>query len=338
MIVTDTILEQASRLKAAGEQFALVTVVRSDSPTSAKPGAKGIVRLDGTIEGWIGGGCAQPAVIKTAKQALRDGQPRLIRITPDTEGDADEGITEFGMACHSGGTLDIFIDPVTVKPTLLILGSAPAGQVLTGLAARVGFHVVVADRRIEREAFPEAAAVLDSMDGITLQPPAFVVVATQGRRDEAGLEAALATGAEYVAFISSGRKADKLREYLKERGHDPARVDAIIAPAGVPTGAVTPEEIALSVLAGVSQARRAGKGAVSAAAAARAPQPETAPEPPAQAGEEAGEAIDPVCGMSVEIADAEHVAEHGGRRYYFCCAGCRHKFEKSPDEYLERST
>jgi len=335
MIVTDTILEQASRLKAAGEQFALVTVVRSDSPTSAKPGAKAIVRLDGTIDGWIGGGCAQPAVIKTAKQALRDGQPRLIRITPDTQGDVDEGITEFGMACHSGGTLDIFIDPVTVKPTLLILGSAPAGQVLAGLAARVGFHVVVADRKIAREQFPEADVVLDSMDGIALQPPAFVVVATQGRRDEAGLEAALATGADYVAFIASARKADKLREYLGERGHDPARVDAIIAPAGVPTGAVTPEEIALSVLAGVSQARRAGQGAVRATAAAGAPEAEPAP---AQGSEEAGEAIDPVCGMTVEIGGAEHVAEHEGRRYYFCCAGCRHRFEKSPDEYLERST
>lgn len=338
MIVSDTILDQASRRKAGGEQFALVTVVRSDSPTSAKPGAKAIVLADGTIEGWIGGGCAQPAVIKTARQALRDGQPRLIRITPDTQGDVDEGITEFGMACHSGGTLDIFIDPVTVKPTLLILGSAPAAQVLTGLAARVGFHVVIADRKLTRVQFPEADVVLDSLEGIALRAPAFVVVATQGRRDEAALEAALATGAEYVAFVSSARKADKLRQYLKERGHDPARVEAIIAPAGVPTGAVTPEEIALSVLAGVSQARRAGQGSVSAAAALGSPQPQPAPEPTAGGDGEAGEAIDPVCGMTVGIADADHVAEHEGRRYYFCCAHCQHSFEKEPGKYLERAT
>ena len=334
MIDTDSILDRASRLKAAGEAFALVTVVRSESPTSAKPGAKAIVHADGTIEGWIGGGCAQPAVLKSVKQALRDGQPRLIRISPDRAESPETGVTEFGMACHSGGTLDIFIEPVTPWPVLLIIGASPAGQTLSVLARRVGFSVQVAAAGATPDLFPDADRVFDRFEGLALEAPAFVVVATQGKRDEAGLEAALATGAQYIAFIASSRKAAKLKQYLKERGHDNARVDAIIAPAGVMTRAVTPDEIALSVLTGVVQARRAGFGAVG-------PQGSTGPgaeTAPATATVAAAEAIDPVCGMAVQTASAEHRSRYGGQVYYFCCPHCRGDFEKEPEKFLKTAT
>ena len=330
MVDCDSILERASQLKAAGKPFAIVTVVRSEAPTSAKPGAKAIVHADGTLEGWIGGGCAQPAVLKSVRQALHEGKPRLIRIAPERTDDAEAGVVEFGMACHSGGTLDIFIDPVTSRPVLLIIGASPAGQVLSVLARQVGFEVHAASGDATRDLFPQADRVIDKLEGITLTAPAFVVVATQGKRDEAGLETALATGAEYIAFIASHRKAAKLKEYLKERGHDAARVEAIIAPAGVMTGAVTPEEIALSVLAGVVQARRTGRGAVhsdavsvSEVAILNAATPTTA------------EAIDPVCGMTVATEGAEHRSEYRGRVFYFCCAHCCHSFNKDPEKYLQ---
>jgi len=118
MIETDAVLDKAAALKAAGAPFALVTVVRAESPTSAKPGAKAVVTADGEIEGWIGGGCAQPVVIKVVKQVLQDGQARLVRISPDRDEVVAEGIMDFNMSCHSGGTLDIFIDPVVVRPAL----------------------------------------------------------------------------------------------------------------------------------------------------------------------------------------------------------------------------
>jgi xanthine dehydrogenase accessory factor len=329
MVDCDSILDRASQLKAAGKPFAVVTVVRSESPTSAKPGAKAIVHADGTIEGWIGGGCAQPAVLKSVRQALQEGKPRLIRISPERTEDPEAGVIEFGMACHSGGTLDIFIDPVTARPVLLIIGASPAGQVLSVLARQVGLTVHAAAIEAARDLFPQADRVFDTLDGLTLSAPAFVVVATQGKRDEAGLEAALATGAEYIAFIASRRKSAKVKQYLKERGHDHDRVDGIIAPAGVMTGAVTPEEIALSVLTGVVQARRAGRGAVRAAAAGGevAVLNVSAPSAP--------EAIDPVCGMAVATQGAEHRSEYRGQVYYFCCAHCRHSFEKEPQKYLQ---
>ncbi len=350
VLQSDRVLERASALKAARSPFALVTVVRCESPTSAKPGAKAVVDAEGHIEGWIGGGCAQPAVIDTVKKALKDGQSRLIRVSPTRGGAVEEGVIDFGMTCHSGGTLDIFIDPVVPRPALLIIGASPSAQALAALASRTGFDVSAAFPGADSDMFPDALQVLDSLDVASLpgSAPAFVVVATQGKRDEGGLEAALATGSPYVAFIASERKAEKLRDYLKERGHDAQRVDAIVSPAGVEIGAVSYEEIALSVLAGLVKARRVqaigavpvqGETATPATAGGACCGSKTAqgattsgaagaqPAAPATA-------IDPVCGMSVEVANAAFTSEYRGQNYYFCCAGCQHSFDKAPQQYL----
>jgi len=332
MIETDAVLDKATALKASGVPFALVTVVRAESPTSAKPGAKAVVTADGEIEGWIGGGCAQPVVIKVVKQVLQDGNARLIRISPDRDEIIAEGIMDFNMSCHSGGTLDIFVDPVVARPALWIIGASPAAQALSGLARRLGYSVTAAFPGADQALFPEAERVIDKLDGLAAAgAPAFVVVATQGKRDEAGLEAALSTGAGYIAFVASERKAGKLKHYLKERGHDAARVDAIISPAGVEIGAVTPEEIALSVLAGVVQARRAGTVTMAAAK----PVLKVAAQSAGGGAAHAAEAIDPICGMSVTVATAEHRSEYAGQTYYFCCAGCKHSFDKEPQRYVE---
>jgi xanthine dehydrogenase accessory factor len=344
MFSSDSVLEHAAELKTRGVPFVLATVVRCESPTSAKPGAKGIVDTEGRISGWIGGGCAQPAVIAAARKALADGQPRLIRISPAKGGLAEEGIQDFSMTCHSGGTLDIFLEPFALRPSLLVIGASPTALALAGLAERTGFDVFAAAPGAGADMFPSARQVLDGTDlsELTCGTPGFVVVATQGKRDEPSLEAALATGARYIACIASERKAAKLRTYLKERGHDSLRVDAVVSPAGVEIGAVTPEEIALSVLAGLVKARREGGGfaapAPDSAPARKAVQ--ARPAVPDQSLAElaaAGSATDPVCGMSVVIATSEFFAEHHGATIYFCCAGCQHRFQKAPEQFLPRA-
>jgi xanthine dehydrogenase accessory factor len=328
MLSTDSILERAAELKARGVPFVLATVVRCESPTSAKPGAKAIVDAGGAISGWIGGGCTQPAVASVAKKALADGQPRLIRVSPTRSGEPEEGILDFGMTCHSGGTVDIFLEPFGSRPNLLIIGASPAAQSLAGLAAQVGFEVFVSAPGADRDMFPAARQLFDGTDlaGIGCGTPDFVLVATQGKRDEAGLEAALGTGAGHIAFIASERKAAKLRAFLKERGHDAKRVDEIVSPAGVEIGAVTPEEIALSVLAGLVKARRTLGAPVSEAEPVR-PQGASTQQP-------AASAIDPICGMTVGVATAEFRSEYRGASYYFCCAGCQQRFEKSPERFV----
>ena len=260
-------IAQAARLQAEDRAFALVTVLRAQAPTSAKAGDKALVTADGKIHGWIGGGCAQPAVLKTVRQALTTGQPQSIRIAPTDEttertlGD----VLEFGMACHSGGTLELFIDPVLPAPQLLVLGDSPVARALSGLAPRVGLRVAVAAESALASDYPDAAQVLGTDDAAQLSEQlgtsAMVVVATQGRRDLQALKAALALQPAMLWFVASERKASVLRQTLLASGEDPARVAAIVAPAGEPIGAQTPEEIALSVLAAVIAQRRGRQAA-----------------------------------------------------------------------------
>jgi xanthine dehydrogenase accessory factor len=266
-------ITQAARLQSADLPFALVTVLSAQAPTSGKAGDKAVVTPDGQIHGWIGGGCAQPAVIKTVRRALLDGQPRKIRIAPsDESAERDLGdVLEFGMACHSGGTLELFIDPVMPSATLTVVGDSPVARALVGLAPRVGLRVAVVAHGAQAADFPDADTVLDSDDvkevSVRLASP-FVVVATQGRRDVQGLKAALALQPQGLWFVASARKAGVLLESLVASGEDPVAVARIVAPAGEFIGAQTPEEIALSVLTSVVAARRGCASLVPATQAA----------------------------------------------------------------------
>ncbi len=342
----DELMKQSQQLREAGKPFVVATVVRAESPTSAKPGAKALIGADAELIGWIGGGCAQPAVLDSAKKALQDGQPRLIRISPNKGGDVEPGIIDFGMTCHSGGTLDIFVDPVIPAPALLIIGASPTAQVLAQLASHSGFNVHAAFPGADDDMFPNVRQVIDSYDLQQLSSPTvpWIVVATQGKRDEGGLEAAMSIDSPYVAFVASERKAGKLKDYLKQRGHDAARVDAIVSPAGLEIGATTQEEIAVSILAGLIKARREAQQpeqimetanqADSCCASQEAVAEETAASCCGNtASMPVSEAIDPVCGMTVNIAESDLVTEYDGKHFYFCCGGCLTAFEKQPTDY-----
>lgn len=248
------------RLRAAGRAYVVATVVRSEAPTSAKAGDKAILDEDGIVVGWVGGGCARPAVTKNAQAALRDGKTRLVRISRDLD-DLETGIMGYPMTCQSGGTLDIFIEPVMPKARLVVIGHTAIAQALCRLASRTGFDVVVAAPHGKREDFAAASRWLDDLDDVAdLDPaPEATVVATQGSGDARGLEAALAGRPAYIGLIASPKKSARLKETLKKRGHDAATVDAIDAPAGLYIGAVTPEEIAVSILAELVQRRRLGE-------------------------------------------------------------------------------
>jgi xanthine dehydrogenase accessory factor len=292
------VLEAATRLQQQDQPFALVSVLRVQAPASARPGDKAVVTAEGIIHGWIGGGCAQPAVLRTVREALADGRARVIRIAPvpkdasaDAQGqsdvDADSGfesdtthnrpltrgltdrqrlddILEFGMTCHSGGTLELFVDPVVARTQLTIIGDTPLAAALCELAPRVGLPVTLIAHHADANRFPAAQRVLTSDEDVhaaSAQCPAldggFIVVATQGRRDLQGLRLALALEARQTFFVASARKAQVLKQALIAAGEPASRVEAIIAPAGQLIGAQTPEEIALSVLAAVVAARRA---------------------------------------------------------------------------------
>jgi xanthine dehydrogenase accessory factor len=221
------------------------------------------------------------------RQALQDGRARMIRIAPAAEGEQRDAsqvlddVLEFGMTCHSGGTLELFIDPMLPPARLTVIGDSPVAVALVGLAPRVGLQVTAVAHGADPLRFTDAAQVVAGDDvaaaAAQVAPGSFVVVATQGRRDVQGLRAALALQARQIWFVASARKAQVLRESLIEAGQDADAVRAIIAPAGQLIGAQTPEEIALSVLAAVVAARRSGRRAVVAAKPVVLPLPDLAP-------------------------------------------------------------
>jgi len=263
------VMELVSRLKAKEEAFVLATVVRTVSVTAAKAGAKAVIGRDGTIAaGWIGGGCARGAVLKAAREALADGQSRLVSVQPEDllaelgvkPGEARAGVCFAKNMCPSQGTMDIFVEPVLPRPVLAIFGASPVAAALAMQARGLGFQVTLAAPEGDVGDFPE---VDRRIDGFDLQPDetsrTFVVVSTQGKGDEAALQAALSLDADYLAFVGSRRKMAALREKLLAKGADAAVLDSVKGPAGLDLGAITPEEIALSILAEITIARRRGQ-------------------------------------------------------------------------------
>lgn len=260
------ILDIISSRKATGQPFALATVVRTVAATAAKAGAKAVILPDGTItEGWIGGGCARAAVLKAAKDALTDGQARLVSVQPpdllETHGRAageDHGGVRFAKnMCPSQGTMDIFVEPVLPRPQIVVCGSSPIAVALADLARQVGFAVTVCAPAAEQAAFAEADTRIEGYALPVEETGArYIVVSTQGRGDETALSAALAVDVDYVAFVGSRRKAETLRAALAKRGVAPERLARLKAPAGLDLGAITPDEIAISILAEIVQVRR----------------------------------------------------------------------------------
>lgn len=260
------VMDIMSKMKSAEQCFALATVVRTVSVTAAKAGAKGIIKPDGTIiAGWIGGGCARGAVLKAAREAMIDGQPRLVSIQPEDlmadlgikPGDQRDGVTFFKNACPSKGTMDIFVEPVLPRPSLLIFGSSPVAIALSALGRQFDYHVTIAAPAGEFTDVPEVDSINDGFD---IHPSEhgkrYIVISTQGKGDEAALRAALAVDAEFYGFVGSRRKIQALREKLAASGADLALLDRVKAPAGLDIGAITPDEIALSILAEIVAVRR----------------------------------------------------------------------------------
>lgn len=267
------ILDLASRLKAAREPFALATVVRTVSVTAAKAGAKAVIRPDGTIcEGWIGGGCARGAVLKAAREALEDGQPRLISIAPEDVLEADgiqpgeirDGVRFTRNMCPSKGTMDVFVEAVRPAPECIICGASPVALALAELAPRFGFDVTACAPAEDHPAFaPQTRRIDGYAIEVTGDRARNVIVATQGKGDEAALRAAFSIPADYVAFVGSRAKTAALRDRLEATGIPREDFARLRAPAGLDLGAITPEEIALSILAEMVEHRRRGQRATS---------------------------------------------------------------------------
>ena len=288
------VFEESLELRARDEPFVLATVVAYKSPQSAKPGSRAIIKSDGTISGWVGGGCVQPIVLREAQQALKTGQPKLISISPDAaHADDWQGVESYRMTCEGGGSLEIYLEPVVPKPELLIVGDSPVAQTVSQLGEMLDFKVIT--------------------DPSQVKESSYVVVATMGNGDEEGLLSVLGSRPRYFGLVASEKKSKALFEYAREKGHTDEEINLIKCPAGLTLGGETMQEIALSVMAEIVQLHRAT----------------SAPLASSQSLPIATEAIDPICGMSVVTTNAKYTSEFEGRTIYFCCLRCKETFDRS---------
>ncbi len=320
------VLEHARELSRRGEAFALATVVWRRGPSSSKQGYRAVVTAAGKVYGWIGGACAEPVVVREARHVLAEGVPRLLFLgTPELEAAARDGMTFVPISCQSEGALEVYIEPVEPRPHLVVVGRSPMANALVLMAQAIGWRAVLMDADGgSAEDYPLVEHVVSGLDyeAAGVGDRSIVVVATQGHHDEDAVERALAANPAYIGLVGSRRRGAAVLGYLKDRGLPKETLDRVQVPAGLDLGKVMHREIAVAILAELVRLRAAG--GLSAPVA----------------GETAGvrEAIDPVCGMTVDVASARHRLEHDAVTYYFCCPACRKAFERDPDAYQRTET
>lgn len=291
------VLVRAAQLLEEGRPYVLATVTWRRGPSSGKGGSKAIIHPDGSVEGWLGGACAKPTVVRQALDALADGQPRLLLIGDD---DHRHGVTTVAMACASEGAMEVYVEPILTAPEIVIVGNSPMCSHLAGLAEVMGWRT----------------KLVESLTGVSVGDRSFVVIATQGHADEPELVTALATTAGYVGLVASEKRSSSVREWLRDEGVTDEQLTRLRAPAGLNLGSTEHEEIAVAILAELVALKASGAGAQVVETQA----PETA--------------IDPICDMTVDVATAAFMTEWKGTTYYFCAAGCQKTFERDPDAAL----
>jgi len=302
---------RAQELTAQGAVFVTATVVRVEHPTSSKPGNVALVHEDGSIEGFVGGVCAQNSVRLYSLKAIERGEPLLLRILPEGPVSAknaanvdetheiahDEGSVTVQNPCLSGGAIEVFLQPFLPPPRMIVAGDTPIAAALLRLAPELGLGAV--DSRAG-----ENGAPVPSAEDLAL------VVAAHGRDERAILRAALEAGVPYVGLVASRRRGAGVLEELRADGVSEELLDRIDTPAGLDIGARTPAEVALSILASIVEVRRRESTAPRSWAAA----------PPT--------AIDPICGMTVVLGPDSLSVQYDGETHYFCGEGCQRAFER----------
>ena len=320
------VLALAARLAERGEPFVLATVVWSRAPSSGKPGATAVITADRKIHGWIGGACAEPTVIREALTTLETGQPNLLFLGSPEELSEHEraGVLTVPIACASEGALEVYVEPVLPSPHVVIIGRSPAVDVLAKMVSDLGWRAAIVDDEGDAASHPGVAVVVDRLDleAAGTSAASYVIVATQGHYDEDALTAAIESGAAYVGLVASRKRAQSVLGYLRDRGVADEDLARVHAPAGLDLGKLPAEEIAVAILAELVKLRAEGELPAGSARVQMATRHEE---------------IDPVCGMTVDIAEARFYTSHEGRSYYFCSAACLAAFVAEPAAFASKT-
>lgn len=329
---TPELLDLSRDLLRQARPHAWVTVIAVKPPSSAYVGAQAIVEADGTMHGWVGGGCVQSVVKATAMRAIAAGTTSRLRLS--NRGDPMEDVDVQPMLCASNGDVELFIQPAAVAPRLRVYGDTPVARAAAWFAREAGFETLTDSAVEETRQFAASVGLPGEAAHASMlpSPESYALVATQGDGDEAALEDALRSPARAVLVVASARKAERLRAAMALREIAESRLADMYAPAGPDVGAVTPVEIALAAVAGLVALRRRPRDGT---AAPGKPRPSSAhAAAPEDGNGVAGGYVNPVCGAVVNPATALSSLTMEGQTHHFCCNGCRTEFERDPSKYL----
>lgn len=326
----DKFLQDTDQLKKKNEPFAIAQVVRREAPSSGKVGDKAVINKYGEIIGWIGGGCVKGIIVKEAEDAMRTGKARLVKIGKSLTPVNQEGVTEYKMTCQSEGTVEVFIEPVLPKPHLVVIGSTAIARSLVKMAVIAGYRITGIAQDANLNTFEKVDELIThvNLSNVRTTMASFIVVVTQGEGDEKALSEALKKEYAYLGFVASRKKMASVKEYLESSGFDKTKINSIISPAGIDIHAKKPEEVAISILAQMIQIQN------SASAVAMFQKFEATKE---NGGKSPVYYINPVCGVPVDMNNPKHVVEYKGEKVYFCCDGCKVKFDAEPDKYMKKA-
>jgi xanthine dehydrogenase accessory factor len=321
-------LSKTEELKKKHEPFAMLTVVRRIAPSSGKPGNKAVINRFGEMFGWVGGGCVKGILLKEAEEAMKTGKPRLVRIGKELENQFLGEIKEYKMTCQSEGMVEVFVEPVVPQPHLVVMGHGMIAKSLVKLAKASGYRVTGVAQDANLQTFEKVDELITQLklENVKTTSASCIVVATQGEQDEKALMEALRKEAGYIGFVASRKKVQSLLSYLVDAGIDAGKVATLHSPAGIDINAKQPEEVAVSILAEIIQLRNSGslpqafEGYVE-----QKDVPENAPK----------WYINPVCGVPVDMNHPKHIVEYNKEKVYFCCDGCKVKFDMDPAKYIK---
>ena len=312
-MMTDAVLQRARQLAAEGTVFVTATVVRAQRPTSVKAGDVALVLGDGTIEGFVGGVCAQQSVRVYSLKAIETEEALLLRIVPDgpvgedpetgREVPIEDGSVTAQNPCLSGGAIEIFLEPVLPTPRVLVVGDTPIAVAVLSLGEELGLDLVAVDGGAPDPAPGDLA----------------LVVAAHGRDELHTLRRGLEVGVPYIGLVASPKRGAGVLSELRTDGVSDEHLGLIDVPAGIDIGARTPAEIAVSILASIVAVRRGERPALPDRASVPAASSTPGSTPPTIA-------IDPICGMTVAAVEGTPSVEFDGETVYFCCEGCATRF------------
>ncbi|MGZ8559822.1 MAG: XdhC family protein [Chitinophagaceae bacterium] len=323
--------DKLAELRKRNEAFVTATVVRREVPSSGKSGDKAIVDKYGVITGWIGGGCVKGIILKESDDALRSGRSRLVKVGPSLTAEKQDGVVDYKMTCMSEGTIEVFIEPVLPSPHLIVMGKTAIAKALVKMAKAAGYKVTAVAAGTTLTTFDKVDELITQMklEQVKISSASSIVVCTQGEQDEEALQEALKKECAYIGFVASRKKKAGVFENMQQMGIDKSKLEVIKSPAGIDITAKKPEEVAISILAEIIQVQNNrpinSEGFIE--------QTEISHELSAKPSYY----INPVCGVPVDRNSPKYIIEYNGEKVYFCCDGCKVKFEAEPSRYMNKA-